>query len=620
MFFRGFSCSSAGEESSGKEMGHTLNSLTLSVDSANSLGLRNMAWKCAGDSALAPKVVDVNWLVEQPDLPFLVQALPAQILHRSLAAHGFDDSLEVVEWIRGRQLVRFMDYELWEYSHESDTKDVSGSQLVQWFRRWLEVGPQFAAERFSELEEDTLVCSLTKILDIEVEGLSRFDAEAHDDYWTTVDGRFHLRVKDGDPVSFEIIKQVVDALYGLDIKWAGSVLSHAAMLVRSESLENALRWREGRLADAGFVPAEEAFASLRPRKMDTLRADIAKAAALEHAKRSYRERVRAKMEAQDISTAEAPVDTEFDAEVLADLAEDVRALLGSMEPEMAVRTLEASLGSAELLRITDGAKLAPEFFVEDEEFLDEAIGRVVAKAKSLLLRVDAVSGRQSRSHRLFAERVFALIAEDNPAESDQLKSRLARVSNMFTAGALGLADSISDADAEARALSVVRGCINIALEMVSSRPQEFGLQLAAEKSADLSVLLGAQVVLLVGPEYLFQLGWSVLSELAVSAAVKFESVLPTTVARPKIAIEVLAHEQRHVDVRRWLFDLESSIATPVFHVISSLVNRVPLYPEVLSLKGAALSASSERRAFETQEDLRNAQAFLESLHRIDVMG
>jgi hypothetical protein len=125
---------------------------------------------------------------------------------------------------------------------------------------------------------------------------------------------------------------------------------------------------------------------------------------------------------------------------------------------------------------------------------------------------------------------------------------------------------------------------------------------------------------LVGPEYLFQVGWSLLSELSASAAAAFENALPAEVVRGKSKATVLVQEQRYADVRRWFSSIESQISAPVFHVVSSLVNRVPLYPVVLSAQSNALSASAERRAFESLADLEMAREFVTNLARMDIMG
>lgn len=588
-----------------------LEALAHDVDLGNSYGLRNMPWKPATDSAISPLVIDVNWLVQQSDLPFLVQALPAQLLHRSLVAHGPDDALEVIEWIRGKQLVRFMDYEMWSHNPETQTEDVSSAVVVQWLRRWLEIGPQFAAERISDFEEESLVVMLTSLLDIQVEGLSRFEAEKNDDYWTTVDGRFHLRVKDSDPLSFEVIKQVIDALYGVDIKWAGSVLSHAAMLVRSESLEDALRWREGRMADAGFVPVSEARGACKPRSLDAIRGEISKAVRLESERKMY--------------AAQVPHDEVDDGEIgpsfsdSDELVNSVHALLQSMEPSLAMRTLESSLGCAGVLQLTEGAQFAPELFVADSDLMEEAISSVLAKVQSLLLRMEAAGQKNFRSHRLFIERVFAEIAENSPQTCSELKARVARVSNMFLSGT----STSSDADAQARALAVVRGCLNIGLEKMVANPVEFNLPQASE-NIGANVLLvssGVQAIELVGPEYVFQLGWAILGELALTMAKVFEAtateVAPAMLSQSKIA--TLAREQRYAELRRELSRVETVFSVPVFHVVESILNRVPLYPEVLDIQSDAIRATANRRAFETLRDVENANVFVSNLPRMEMV-
>jgi hypothetical protein len=589
----------------------SLASLVREVDEMNAWGLRNMPWKPATDSAASLRVVDVNWLVQQPDLPFLVQALPAQILHRSLVAHGLDDALEVIEWIRGQQLVRFMDYELWDENAELGAEDISCERLIPWMRRWLEISPSFAAERVSELEEESMILIFSKLLDIQVEGISKFDIDHHDDYWTTVDGRYHLRVKDADPATFEVAKQVVDSLYGLDIKWASSILAHASMLVRDEALEMAQKWREGRLADAGFVPREESLSVLRPRKFETLKADVSKAIAMEIARRNFRDKM-----AEKAKSIDEEMDDEASVAQIEEMKDSVRGLLRRMEPELAVRAIETSLGVEGVQQLTDGAKFDADFFVEDEEIMEEAVASVVARTRLLLLKVDAAEERRFREHRLLLERVFAHVSEENPEECGELKTRLARVVNMF----LSASSRSPDADAQERAVSVVRGCINLGLEFCLKSPQDFSLSFEDKSSFYSDHMKGAEALRLVGPEYLFQLGWSSLHEICRTCADAFEKRLPESLERPSQPLSALLQAQRFAEVRKWISAIEPKVSAPVFHVVSSLVNRVPLYPEILSVEGHALSASASRRSFETFADVEKARAFVSNMPSLDVMG
>ena len=133
-------------------------------------------------------------------------------------------------------------------------------------------------------------------------------------------------------------------------------------------------------------------------------------------------------------------------------------------------------------------------------------------------------------------------------------------------------------------------------------------------------LSGAEALRLVGPEYLFQLGWSSLHEICRTCADAFEKKLPESMERPTQPVSALLQAQRFAEVRKWISAIESKVSAPVFHVVSSLVNRVPLYPEILSVEGHALSASASRRSFETLADVEKARAFINNISSLDVMG
>ena len=109
-------------------------------------------WKPSSENSLAPALLDIDWLIAQPLLPFLAQTAPAHLLYRSIMAHGMEDSVEVLEWIRGEQLQKILDFDIWENSYEFQVPDISANKFLSWLRVWLEIEPEFAAKRFFELE------------------------------------------------------------------------------------------------------------------------------------------------------------------------------------------------------------------------------------------------------------------------------------------------------------------------------------------------------------------------------------------------------------------------------------------------------------------------------------
>jgi len=246
------------------------------LDAIDALGLKSQPWKIsdANESVVLPHL-DIDWLISQPLLPYLVQALPTQLLQRSLQAHGLEDSLEVIETIRGEALVRLMDYELWAVPGAGDKflspdEDLSAERFIQWVKLWNEISPDFAAERLLELDEEVIIGSLTAACEIIPVGLNRMQEELSDDYWMTPDNKFGLKIKTTNEADFEIVHGLVHSLYRKDVRLAQKVLSYSAMLIRDESLEEARRWRQGRLEDQGYVPSDEARSLLLPRTQKRL--------------------------------------------------------------------------------------------------------------------------------------------------------------------------------------------------------------------------------------------------------------------------------------------------------------------------------------------------------------
>jgi hypothetical protein len=572
--------------------------LARDVLGAEALGLRNMPWKVATDTASAMAVLDVDWLIQQPLLPYLVPAIPAQLLHRSLLAHGLEDSVEVIEWLRGKQLTRVLDYDMWTHDAERMTDDLNSTQIILWFRLWLEVGNEFAAERVFDLDEDTLVVLLTKILDIQPEGVGRAAPEHEDAYWTTLDGRFHLRVLDENPETFEIVKAVVDSLYAVNAKFAATILSHASMLVRDENLEQAIRWREGRMADAGFVERGEALSALRQRPMCDVRAAAQAAMDRERERRAFAEG------RQGESSAAGAIWGGF-AEDRDEIEEEYRALFNGADEDVAANLIATGVGAESYRALLADANNNTNVLLADSEAVDSAVEGILGRSLALLAAVDAVSTRAFKNHRLLVERVFSALAETEPIEAANVKARLSRVTNLVVSGTT----SGTDADALERALAVVRGAVNIGLETLVRDGFSGGGSSQDSLGETAPVARGLEILRLVGVEHLFQVGWNLELSASESFAAAIDELSRFSLGDAGKWLD-LWRAQRFVALRRGLQQVGDRVDPGLHHVASSLLNRVPLFPEVLAAKDGSFRASAARRAYETLDEIETVRAFV----------
>jgi hypothetical protein len=607
------------EQQPSSEAGHLtsqadrIEDFALKVREQDMLGLRNLPWK-PSESPLAPPVIDFNWLLAQPTLPFLLQAIPAPTLYQSLMHHGLEDSVEIVEWLRGKQLLQVLDLDIWESASGNHIEDIAAPRFCQWLRVWLEIGKDFAAERVLDLEEEVLTLLFSRLLEIEPEDLERVTEDHRDDYWRTMDGMFLLKCKDPDPEVYEMVYQLIDALYAKNSRLAHAILAHSAMLIRQENLQEALRWRNGRLADHGFVSRDEARDFLRPVDLQKVLASIKQALILEEKRKAAHEKLQ-KMAPSHFQGEEA------DPEVF----ESVILTLSEMDREVAHRLVEGVLGMDELRLLTESASPLEEQVLDDEEVMTGAAEKIVVQVQKLLAFVEVGALRNKSACTTLVEKAFGLIAQKDIHTAAQLKARVARVSNSFLA-----AVSLSyENDAMVRSLDVVRGALNVGLEWLLANPETLWTVPPSSSDEECAAL----IVEKVGPEFVFKLGWSLINAESKQIAttlcnlakldgqtyslwsqtrlVEFDDG-----AKLQLDLEQLLKLGRFVEIRGWLRNIRTQIPEAVSHVLEALLNRVPYFPEILAEDDVQGRGSVTLRPFRNLDDLRRVQGFREQLSNL----
>ena len=208
---------------------------------------------------LEPREPELDALLDLEDPAAAVQAIPALTLYTALKRRGVEESLSILPLMSADQVVRTFDFEAW------DEDQLSPIKMFQWLATWNEVSGEEMAKRFKELDEEYQLALLGPF--IEMKDDEEFDKLPHDeqDNYTRLPGHDLLyKVKSADPRIATHIDRLVEAMLGLDLNYAFSMLAHAANLPPAESEAQLMQFRRARLEEEGFVTYEESLESFRP--------------------------------------------------------------------------------------------------------------------------------------------------------------------------------------------------------------------------------------------------------------------------------------------------------------------------------------------------------------------
>lgn len=606
--------------------------LERELEALDAVGFKTQAWKSDLESvsSIVTAGIDIDWLIAQPQLPYLVQVLPTHLLYRSIMNHGVEDSLEVLEWVRGSALVKLMDYDLWTTAQgrqELMTAEEapSGERFLQWIRWWNEINPEFAAQRVMELDEGLIIGCMTAASEIIPVGLNRNQEELSDEYWITPDQRFGIKMKTSEESDFEVYHQFIHALYKQDIRLAQAVLAHSAMLIREESIEEARRWRNGRLEDQGFLSPDEARHLLNPKSNKQL-AEILRIAAQTEPKRySTVDTSRASEDENNISGLAS-----------SDLHESLYEYVQTRDKEELAQEIEQTLGTSEIVRLVGTSAPQSDILLQDDDVLDAFVEKIAGQTQRLLLNLEAQKARalksrlQTSDSKLIFEEALAWISEESLSRVMDYKTRIARSANAVAAS-LGVANESNEL---ARVLAAVRGCLNIGLErLLKDSGTLLPANLVGTDSAEklnLPVAHAAALLTQVGPEAVFQVGWQTLQELSSDALQQLVYIVDSNeqlrdqVASDymvqlsdgeavKLSVLQLQSRGRYVEVRKWLRKVESIFEPAVQLILDSTLNRLSVFPIVLLEENVVSRASTAVKPYEELKEVEITRVFLSRL-------
>jgi len=514
--------------------------------------------------------VNSQWLIEQSNLPFLLQILPAHTLYSVLNEAELQESLELVEWIRGTQLQKILDFDIWEFDSAYEADDISHDAIMSWIHAWLLIDKEFAAERFLELDEEVALLILTKLFTILPEGIAHLTDEARENLTATPDKRFFLSAHSSNSDDFELLTQFIDALYSYDMARAGFVFASAAMLVRQETLCFAHKWREARLSDQGFVPLEQAYQIIFSQKNEP------------------------QVLSQKQNLANASNFIEEDAR------EQMHELMSKIGTEDGFYLIKQALTTQDIKQITGSQNTSIDHLNDDDEFIDDSITHIVKQTQKII-HLLGLRKFDDTKETLFIEKLLQYYYQKNQHNGLYIQQKIAYLTN--TVGSLLSGKNAYQSLAVQTAMYIVRGAINIGLEMLLNN-KSFDLQSDSQTTDNLNE--GVKVLENFGIDYIFKMGFNQIIDL--------QKLLLSTLSELK-----LTSMHTRTSARNWIHSPDFGHSTEIFLTLDGLLRIIPMVNDDILLSKDINKASlpshltQKYKPFETHEEVLYFSEFIKNL-------
>lgn len=255
----------------------------------------------------------LNHILDQPELPAIIQRLDPDVLARLIHHIGLEDSAEIVALASVAQLKAIFDEDLWTSAGAGREEIFNSDRFGLWLEVMIETGAAFAARKIMELDEDMVTLALSRlVLVIDFKDISTrmSDAQrsAEDDMVGKVlestlsqeFGRFMVLARRHD--RWDAVLTLLAELNELDYDLMSRLLEHCCRISweyiedngglynvfsADEMLEEDMAAeRQARRESRGFVSASAASQFLFHARSTPLKEIIA-AKSMDHATRAY---------------------------------------------------------------------------------------------------------------------------------------------------------------------------------------------------------------------------------------------------------------------------------------------------------------------------------------------
>ena len=154
-------------------------------------------------------------LDNDPRVKFYISFINPQLLASVLNDDSIFEYLEILKCLKEQDLVRVLDFDLWNYSKDKSTWLISGDRFSHWVSAWRNISPSFSASRVFDIPEEMIVPLMRSVFEIIAIGIGQ---EPFSDDWTiTPDNRFYYKVNAAfDTETQNIFTNLVKDIYEED--------------------------------------------------------------------------------------------------------------------------------------------------------------------------------------------------------------------------------------------------------------------------------------------------------------------------------------------------------------------------------------------------------------------
>lgn len=237
------------------------NQLTSVLDA----GYRSLPWDAPQASGFLAGI-NFDVILDSPDAKEIIQSLPPQALYFGLKKNGLEDSLDVLPHLSEDQVTRIVDYDVWYKDRLVPKKAYS---LLKLFGA---ISSKELYRRFAYLDEEYQLSLLSGLLvTFDLEEFEAMTQERQDTLYAMPCKEVYYQITSDDKDTIDFIETLMESLKEHNLRYAYSLLGHAAFSLLSENEEAVRQFRVARMEEDGFVSYEDSLSCFTPLNFEALR-------------------------------------------------------------------------------------------------------------------------------------------------------------------------------------------------------------------------------------------------------------------------------------------------------------------------------------------------------------
>jgi hypothetical protein len=205
-------------------------------------------------------------ILSEPEAVTLVPTLPVQELYYAIKEVGLADAEDLLALTTAAQVQGFVDLDAWERDHLDERR------VNAWIEALSDAGYEKLGAVVADLDPELMALWLQRqavIYDLTIEEAPE-EPQGH--FFPTPDRFYLLDILVGGEEG-KALERIIDWFYRYDLDLGRRIIMGAKWELGSDLEEHAWRWRQGRMADLGYVDFYEALSIYRWLDPTTVKAD-----------------------------------------------------------------------------------------------------------------------------------------------------------------------------------------------------------------------------------------------------------------------------------------------------------------------------------------------------------